>query len=351
VESWKVIELANSIFGFNGWSSSIVDITPDFIEESQGRFRVGVTAVVKVSLKDGTSHEDVGYGISENKIKGSAIENAKKEAVSDARKRALRLFGNALGNCIYDKDHLNKVKSKVKGNSTGQVGYDQLRSGPPPTAPPTQPAAAPQALNQAVNAAPPQGMAAPQPGMGSVSNTMGPQPGFSTAMSQPNTVPSIPPNTPAAPQPPMVNNGPQGQPRPYVPQQPANTAMGRGAPPNQPAPMGNPPMPARPPQPNAAPTTVPMNNRGPYNQPPMGNPPPQPNPQQFVPNQSNNTVSEYGMALTASEEYALTHMDDEQFNAPPNNAPPQNYQISPNPPYAAYTPTIDGSPPDKKRRL
>lgn len=31
VESWKVIELANSIFGFNGWSSSIVDITPDFV--------------------------------------------------------------------------------------------------------------------------------------------------------------------------------------------------------------------------------------------------------------------------------------------------------------------------------
>lgn len=70
-----MIELANSIFGFNGWSSSIVDITPDFvrprkmlfnykknlvlyqIEESQGKFRVGVTAVVKVSLKDGTSHE------------------------------------------------------------------------------------------------------------------------------------------------------------------------------------------------------------------------------------------------------------------------------------------------------
>jgi recombination DNA repair RAD52 pathway protein len=31
VESWKAIELANSIFGFNGWSSSIVDITPDFV--------------------------------------------------------------------------------------------------------------------------------------------------------------------------------------------------------------------------------------------------------------------------------------------------------------------------------
>ncbi len=30
VESWKVIELANQIFGFNGWSSSVVDITPDY---------------------------------------------------------------------------------------------------------------------------------------------------------------------------------------------------------------------------------------------------------------------------------------------------------------------------------
>jgi hypothetical protein len=42
-------------------------------------------------------------------IPGTAIENAKKEAVSDARKRALRIFGNALGNCIYDKEHIKKV--------------------------------------------------------------------------------------------------------------------------------------------------------------------------------------------------------------------------------------------------
>jgi len=111
VESWKVIELANQIFGFNGWSCSVVDITPDFIEESaKGRYCAGVTAVVKVALKDGTFHEDVGFGMSEHPKKGSAIEKAKKEAVSDARKRALRLFGNALGNCIYDKAHVRKVR-------------------------------------------------------------------------------------------------------------------------------------------------------------------------------------------------------------------------------------------------
>jgi len=111
-----VIELANQIFGFNGWSSSVVDITPDYIEESnKGRFTVGVTAVVKVMLKDGTFHEDVGFGMSEHPKKGSAIENAKKEAVSDARKRALRLFGNALGNCLYDKQHLQVLKKVNKG--------------------------------------------------------------------------------------------------------------------------------------------------------------------------------------------------------------------------------------------
>jgi DNA recombination protein Rad52 len=72
---------------------------------------VGVTAVVKVTLKDGTCHEDVGYGIGEGNKKGMAIEKAKKQAVTDARKRALRMFGAALGNCLYSKKHLSQIKS------------------------------------------------------------------------------------------------------------------------------------------------------------------------------------------------------------------------------------------------
>jgi recombination DNA repair RAD52 pathway protein len=31
--------------------------------------------------------------------------------VSDALKRALRLFGNGLGNCIYDKDYTKDINS------------------------------------------------------------------------------------------------------------------------------------------------------------------------------------------------------------------------------------------------
>lgn len=45
--------------------------------------------------------------------------------MSDARKRALRLFGNALGNCLYDKEHLVKLKSakKVRSNADTSVQY------------------------------------------------------------------------------------------------------------------------------------------------------------------------------------------------------------------------------------
>lgn len=131
VESWKAIELANSIFGFTGWSSNIVDLTPDFIEEigtgNNVKYRVGVTAIVKLTLKDGTFHEDVGYGVAENKNKGKAIENAKKESVTDARKRALRLFGNGLGNSVYDRCHTKSEMVNINNNVSQVVTYESLR--------------------------------------------------------------------------------------------------------------------------------------------------------------------------------------------------------------------------------
>nr|XP_044993367.1 DNA repair protein RAD52 homolog isoform X2 [Jaculus jaculus] len=60
--------------------------------------------------KDGSYHEDVGYGVSEGlKSKALSLEKARKEAVTDGLKRALRSFGNALGNCILDKDYLRSL--------------------------------------------------------------------------------------------------------------------------------------------------------------------------------------------------------------------------------------------------
>lgn len=106
------------MFGFNGWSSSIKDVQVDFVEEDTRTQRVnlGLSVTVRVTLRDGTYHEDIGYGNIENaRNKAAAFEKAKKEGTTDALKRALRHFGNVLGNCIYDKDYLAKVtKLKVQ---------------------------------------------------------------------------------------------------------------------------------------------------------------------------------------------------------------------------------------------
>jgi hypothetical protein len=74
----KCINLANEVFGFNGWSSSIQTIQIDFVrslqvfirrrdsltlldqvEENQntGRVSLGLSVIMRVTLRDGTFHE------------------------------------------------------------------------------------------------------------------------------------------------------------------------------------------------------------------------------------------------------------------------------------------------------
>ncbi|KAJ2925390.1 hypothetical protein H1R20_g11713, partial [Candolleomyces eurysporus] len=125
-EGWKIINLANEVFGFNGWSSSVVNLTTDFIDysEESRRYNISVTALVRVTLRDGVFHEDVGSGMIENaKSKGQALDKCKKEAVTDGLKRALRNFGNLLGNCLYDKSYTQEVvKMKVAPPKFDQSG-------------------------------------------------------------------------------------------------------------------------------------------------------------------------------------------------------------------------------------
>lgn len=79
------------------------------------RFYVGVSSFVRVQLKDGAYHEDVGYGVSEGmRSKALSIEKARKEAVTDGLKRALRAFGNVMGNCISDKQYLRYIQKQPK---------------------------------------------------------------------------------------------------------------------------------------------------------------------------------------------------------------------------------------------
>ncbi|KAI4522836.1 Rad52/22 family double-strand break repair protein-domain-containing protein, partial [Schizophyllum commune] len=108
---WQIINLANEVFGFNGWSTNVISLTVDFCDETKsGRFSTGVTSIMRVTLRDGAFHEDIGYGQADNMPnKGQALDKAKKEAVTDGMKRALRHFGNVVGNCLYDKSYTDRV--------------------------------------------------------------------------------------------------------------------------------------------------------------------------------------------------------------------------------------------------
>ncbi|XP_043981205.1 DNA repair protein RAD52 homolog isoform X2 [Gambusia affinis] len=139
IEGHRVISLANEMFGYNGWSHSISQQNVDFVDLINGKFYVGVSAFVKVQLKDGSFHEDVGYGVSEGlRSKALSLEKARKEAVTDGMKRALKCFGNALGNCILDKEYLlaiNKIPKQPRPDpdpaqtkrSEGQPSIEKAR--------------------------------------------------------------------------------------------------------------------------------------------------------------------------------------------------------------------------------
>ena len=87
----------------------------------QGKYFVGTSALVKVILKDGAFHEDIGYGTSEGmRSKALSLEKARKEAVTDGLKRAFKSFGNALGNCLDDKEYVRYVGSLNKTNTNFQ---------------------------------------------------------------------------------------------------------------------------------------------------------------------------------------------------------------------------------------
>lgn len=80
------------------------------VREEAGQPRAELQLSTPFLLQDGSYHEDVGYGVSEGlRSKALSLEKARKEAVTDGLKRALRSFGNALGNCILDKDYLRSL--------------------------------------------------------------------------------------------------------------------------------------------------------------------------------------------------------------------------------------------------
>ena len=125
IEGQYVIETANRIFGPDKWSRFFVhnglrEVHRETKETDKGT-RYDVAMLCDYQVRTGNAlAEDVGYGIGQSYISlGDAFESAAKEAVTDALKRCLRSFGNAFGNCLYDKVWLadnagNKAKPTPK---------------------------------------------------------------------------------------------------------------------------------------------------------------------------------------------------------------------------------------------
>lgn len=106
VEAWHVINEANRIFGFNGWTYDLVTLVKTNQNEKDGRHHVGYAATVRLTV-DKVERTDVGHGQGHHPSEGEAHDSAIKEAVTDALKRALRTFGNPFGLALYDKSHAN----------------------------------------------------------------------------------------------------------------------------------------------------------------------------------------------------------------------------------------------------
>mmetsp|Transcript_32587 Transcript_32587/g.52949 ORF Transcript_32587/g.52949 Transcript_32587/m.52949 type:complete len:513 (-) Transcript_32587:230-1768(-) len=110
----KAISLANHIFAFDGWASTVVEHKTDYVDRSTRKkdaWNIGAHAIVRVTLRNGCWKEDIGYGSAINMGKGPGLEKAFKEAVTDGIKRCLRQFGDGLGNCLYDRTFLRNMKS------------------------------------------------------------------------------------------------------------------------------------------------------------------------------------------------------------------------------------------------
>ncbi|TMW68554.1 hypothetical protein Poli38472_006022 [Pythium oligandrum] len=130
IESCKAIELANQAFGFNGWSCRIIECKEEYREKKGERWGIGFSSLVRIELKDGTSHEDYGFGQADGQPHlGAAIEQAKKASISDARKRALRLFGEFLGNSCYDREHIKDVHSNKPPVPTARAPIPAIAPG------------------------------------------------------------------------------------------------------------------------------------------------------------------------------------------------------------------------------
>jgi DNA repair and recombination protein RAD52 len=130
IEGWRVIDEANRIFGFDGWTRETVEMEEVCRAETKiGRnndpgWMVGYRAKVRV-IAQGVVREGSAVGNGEARKLYDAVESAVKEAETDAMKRALMTFGNPFGLALYDKSKANVGSDGVVVSEPAVITDDQ----------------------------------------------------------------------------------------------------------------------------------------------------------------------------------------------------------------------------------
>ena len=110
VEGWHVINEANRIFGFDGWSCETIETTCVNAASDNVTYTAKVRVTVGNVIREGTG---AGHGNTKQGI-GLNHEAAIKEAETDAKKRALMNFGNQFGLSLYDGKKAWKTAKPAK---------------------------------------------------------------------------------------------------------------------------------------------------------------------------------------------------------------------------------------------
>ncbi|ODV79036.1 dsRNA-binding domain-like protein [Suhomyces tanzawaensis NRRL Y-17324] len=87
-----IFGLANEVFGFNGWSTELVEYTKllEEADEENSRYSAKFSAIIRVVLKDGAHSEDFGIGEAINMPhRYMCYSKCKKQAITEATKNAV----------------------------------------------------------------------------------------------------------------------------------------------------------------------------------------------------------------------------------------------------------------------
>ncbi|XP_046642529.1 uncharacterized protein LOC124327593 isoform X2 [Daphnia pulicaria] len=97
-ERGRIMAKLNQMHGKDGWKHSIKELEIDSAQETaNGYYSAIANSIIRMELKDGTYHEDIGTGYAEGLSSMATILKiqAKENAIVDGLKRAAQYFGFA----------------------------------------------------------------------------------------------------------------------------------------------------------------------------------------------------------------------------------------------------------------